>query len=347
MPRKSDQFSVIGKRQPRLDGVSKATGRSKFTDDVNLPGMLHAKIVRSPIPSGKIINIDTSKAEKLPGVKAVITSNDTNGLMAGPDEFVFCENDVKFFGDEVAAVAAVDEDTAAEAARLIQVDYEPTKALFSMEEALAKGAPAVHEHCEDNIADDRIMTFGDIDKALADADYIREDEYKINPNHQCFAENHVVVADYSLPDRLTIWTPMQVASIPQSNLAFKLGLSESKVRIMNLNSGGCFCGRGSEKTHHYAALILSRKTGRPVKLHCTADEEFLVFRGGGTYNFKFKTGVMKDGTLKAADVDLLLDSGAYMDVQFINLMFIGQCIQMLYKMDASKFTGRLVHGRSP
>ena len=151
----------MGTRQPRLDGALKASGRAEFTDDVVLPGMLQGKIVRSPIPSGKIVHIDTSKAEKLPGVRAVITYKDTSGLMSGSDKFLLCENMVHFFGDEVAAVAAVDEDTALEAAELIKVDYEPLPPLLSMEEAMAAGAPALHDFMTDNIADEITMSFGD------------------------------------------------------------------------------------------------------------------------------------------------------------------------------------------
>jgi 4-hydroxybenzoyl-CoA reductase subunit alpha len=343
MPRINGKYSVIGKRQPRLDGVFKATGRSEFTDDVILPGMLHGKIVRSNVPSGKILNIDISKAQKLHGVKAVLTYKDTNSLMVGSDQQLFCEDSVKYFGDEIAAVAAVDEDTAAEAADLIRIDFETTKPLLSVEEAIAEGASAIHDHCQDNCADDVNINFGDAEKAFSESEHIRVDEYTINPMHSCFTEQHIALVDYTLPDKLTIWTPIQVASIIQMNMAFKFNLPQSSVRIMNLNSGGCFCGRGSDKAHHYVAAILSRKTGRPVKIMCTADEEFLVFRGGGKYHFTFRTGVMKDGTLKVIDADLLLDCGAYMDAQFIVLGFIGQSLQMLYKQDASKFRGRLVY----
>jgi len=141
MTRKTDKYSVLGNRQPRLDGPLKATGRSQFTDDVRLPGLLHGKIVRSTVPRGRILNIDISRAEKLPGVKAIITHKDTNGLMLGPDQYVLCDDMVYYFGDEVAAVAAIDEDTAAEAAELIKVDYETMPPLLSMEEAASTGAP--------------------------------------------------------------------------------------------------------------------------------------------------------------------------------------------------------------
>ncbi len=343
MPRKSDKYSVVGKRQPRLDGPLKATGRSQFTDDVVLPGMLHGKIVRSAIPSGKILNIDTSRAEKLPGVKAVITHKDTDGLMVGADQLLLRDDSVNYFGDEIAAVAAVDEDTAIEAAELITVEYEPMSPLLSVEEAAVEGARVIHNHLDSNQADDVTMNFGDAEKAFAESDHIRVDEYTINPSHSAFSEQHIVLADYSLPDKLTIWTPIQSSVIIQMNMAFKFNLPVSKVRIMNLNTGGAFCGRGSDKAHHYIAALLSRRTGRPVKIRCTADEEFLVFRGGGTYNFKFKTGAKKDGTLKAIGAELLLDCGAYMDAQFIVLRFIGFSLQMLYKLDASNFTGRLVY----
>jgi len=343
MSRITEKYSVIGKRQPRLDGVFKSTGRSQFTDDVVLPGMLHAKIVRSSIPRGKIVNLDISRAQKLPGVKSVITHKDTGDLMVGPDQMLLRENDVKFFGDEIAAVAAVDEDTACEAAELIKVEYEHMEPLFSVAEAIAGNAPVIHEHCDDNCADDLKMKFGDTDRAFSESEYIRTDNYTVNPMHSCFAEHHVALVDYSLPNKLTVWSPVQVTGFIKMNMSFKFGIPESNIRVMNLNSGGCFCGRASDKAHHYIAAVLSRKTGRPVKIRCTAEEEFLVLRGGGKYNFTFKTGIMKDGTLKVIDADLLLDCGAYMDVQFIVLQFIGHSLQMLYKMDAVKFKGSLVY----
>jgi 4-hydroxybenzoyl-CoA reductase subunit alpha len=326
MSKKSDTYSVIGKRQPRLDGPFKATGRSQFTDDVILPGTLHGKIVRSPITRGKILNIDTSRAKKLPGVKAIITHKDTGGLMVGSDQILFAGDRVNHFGEEIAAVAAVDENTAVEAVELIRVEYEPMEPLLSVEEATAEGAPVLHEYYDDNYANDVSMNFGDAEKAFSEAEHIRTDEYIVNPTHSCFSEQHIVLADYSMPDKLTVWTPIQISIFIQMNMAFKFGLPQSSVRIMNLNTGGAFCGRGGDKPHHYIAAILSRKTGRPVKIRCTGEEEFIVHRGGGKYHFR-----------------LLLDCGAYMDTQFIVLWFIGATLQMLYKVDATKFKGRLVY----
>ena len=347
MSRKSDRYSVIGKRQPRLDSALKATGRSQFTDDIVLPGMLHGKIVRSPVPRGKILNIDTSKSKKIPGVKAIITHKDTNGIMLGSDQLLLSDDMVNCFGDEIAAVTAVDEDTAYEAAELVTVEYEPIKPLFSIEDATAEGAPIIHNHLNSNYADDVIMNFGDADKAFSESEHIQVDQYTVHPMHSCYSEHHVVLADYSLPDKLTIWTPIQASIFIQMNIAHRFDLPESKVRVCNLNTGGAFCGRGSDEPHHYIAALLSRKTGKPVKIRCTADEEFIVYRGGGKYNFRLKTGVMKDGTLKAIETDLLLDCGAYMGSQFIVLRFIGCTLQMLYKVEATKYRGRLVYTNNP
>ena len=343
MAKKSERYSVIGKRQPRLDGVFKATGRSQFTDDIVLPGMLHGKIVRSPIARGKIVGIDTSRAEKLPGVKAVITYQDTGGMMLGSDQGVFCSERVNYCGDEIAAVAAVDEDTASEAADLVKVDYEPLPPLLTVREASAEGAPLLHPYLDSNLADDVTMNFGDAVRAFAEADHIRVDEYTVHPAHSCFSEHHTVLADFSLPDRLTIWTPVQASIHIQMNMAFRFNLPESCVRVKNLNTGGAFCGRGSDKPHHYIAALLSKKAGKPVKIRCTSDEEFIVFHGGGRYDFRLTTGVKKDGTLKGVDAELMLDCGAYAGSQFIVLRFIGFTLQMLYKLDATKFRGRLVY----
>ncbi len=339
--------SVIGKRQPRLDGFQKVTGRSEFTDDVHLPGMLHGKIVRSSKNSAKICNVDVSRAEKLPGVRAVITSVDTKPIMVGPDQPVLREDMVNYFGDEIAAVAAVDEETAEEAAELIRVEYEPIDPILSVKDAIKEDARVIHDHLEDNYQDELKMDFGDCDKSFEESDLIRVDEYVIKPNHNCFSEHHAVVADFTRPDKLSVWTPMQAIALIQANMGHQFGLGVSDVRVLNLNTGGAFCGRASEKAHHFIAAVLSKKTGKPVKIRCTADEEFIVYRGGGDHHFKFKTGVKKDGTIKAVEAELRLDCGAYMDAQWVEMRFIGLTIQMLYKMESARYSGKLVYTNNP
>jgi CO/xanthine dehydrogenase Mo-binding subunit len=343
MSGKNNTFSVVGKRQTKLDGPLKASGRSQFTDDIKLPGMLCGKIVRSTIPRGRILNIDVSKANKLPGVKAIITHKDTGGIIVGPDQQLICDNLVNYIGDEVAAIAAVDEDTACEAAELIRIDYEPMPAVLSIEDATAPDAPILHEHYEDNYADEHNLTFGDVDKAFAESHHVRVDTFATYPNHNCFAELHVVLADYSLPNKLTIWTPSQTSILLQKGIAESMGMSESDVKICNLNTGGAFSGRGSVRPHHLIAAILSRKASRPVKIIATSDEEFIVCRSGGKNEFILKTGMMRDGTLKVVEADYLYECGAYIETQFIIPPIIGKHLQMLYKMEAMRYKGRLVY----
>jgi len=343
MPRKNEQYSIIGKRQTKLDAPLKATGRSQFTDDIVLPGMLHGKIVRSTIPRGKILSIDTTRAERLPGVLAVITARDTAGIMSGPDQQLLCDTIVNYIGDEVAAVAAIDEATAAEAAALISVAYEPLPALLTIEEAMAPNAPVLHEYFENNAADEKTVVYGDPDKAFAEADYVREDEFTSMPTHNCFAELHVVLADYSLPDKLSIWTPTQTALLFQKSIAQSLGLSESAVRVCGLNTGGAFSGRTSARTHHLIAALLSRKAGRPVKIMADADEEFIMCRAGGRNRYRFKTGVMKDGTIKVIDTEMIHDCGAYIETQFVVLIITSVLPQLLYKLEAYRYQGNLIY----
>ena len=344
MARENDKCSVLGKRQPKLDGPLKATGRSLFTDDIRLPGMLHAKIVRSPIPHGRILNIDVSKAEKLPGVHAVITSKDSGDITVGPDQPLLCIDTVKYIGDEVAAVAAVDEETALKAAGLINVEYEPLPAVLTVEEALKDKAPVLHdEYFENNYADEREEVIGDPDKAFAESDYIREDEYTVYPNHNCFAELHVVIADYSLPDKLTLWSPSQTAILFQKGMAAALEIPESNIRICSLNTGGAFSGRPALCPHHFIAVLLSRKAGRPVKIMADLDEEYIVCRSGGKNRYKLRTGLMKDGTIKVIELDVLNDCGAYVETGWLVLMLTSTYLPLLYKIDAYRYQGKFVY----
>ena len=340
---KSDKYSVVGKRLPRVDAAVKATGEAKFSEDIILPGMLFSKILRSPHAHAKILNIDISRAEKLQGVKAILLNKDTEGIYAGPDETVLASDKVRFIGDEVAAVAAVDENTAIEALELIKVDYEPLPAVFDMEEALKKESPKVHEFYDDNIPDNINISFGNVEEGFAESEYVREDRFVIYPTHSCFSEHHMCIAHFDSSEKLSIWTPIQSTHFIQKNMASNFKLSENRVRIITQNVGGAFCGRGSDRSYHYIAAMLSKKTGRPVRLRFSSDEEFLVYRGGGKYLIDLKTGVKKDGTLCAVHSNFTIDSGAYLATQFIVLRFLAINLQMLYKIKGTKCEGKLVY----
>jgi len=342
MPRKAD-FSVVGKNQPRLDGVDKVTGRSEFTDDVNLPGMLHGKIVRSPYARARILNIDVSAAKKLPGVRAILTPDDAKGVSIGINQPLLCDGTAHYIGHEVAAVAAIDEDTAFRAAELIKVDYEPLAEIQTIKSAMAPDALLIHEKAKGNIAWEQKQTHGDPDKAFAESDHIRVDEYISNPSHNCYAEYHVAIADYSRAGKLTVWTPTQSALLFQKSLAGGLGLSEGNVRIMSLNSGGGFTGRTATRPHHFLAALLSRQAARPVKIRASGAEEFLVCHAGGKVVYKLKSGTSKDGHLKVLEADILFDSGAFVESQMIVTVLTSSYLHALYTIEASRYRGRLIH----
>lgn len=340
---KPNTFNAVGKNQPRLDGAVKVSGRSEFTDDIVLPGMLHCKFVRSPHARAKILNIDTSKAERLPGVKAIITNKDAEDMMFGPDQYVLCKDTVNFIGDEVAAIAAVDRDIAAEAAELIKVEYEPLPPVLTMAKALRADAPQIHQRGENNIAAEHSNSHGDPDKAFAESDHVRVDQFTTPVSHNCYAEFHAVVADYSRPEKLSMWTPGQSAILMQAELAKQFKLSEGDVRILNLNTGGAFSGRVPLKTHHLITALLSRKAARPVKFFAAGDEEFLISRAGGYTTYRFKSGATKEGKLKVIEVEFNFDSGAYIEGLFLILMLTGAYLHLLYTIEAVRYHGRLIY----
>jgi CO/xanthine dehydrogenase Mo-binding subunit len=337
----SSSLAVIGRRQPRLDGFDKVSGRSIFTDDVRLPGMLQGKVLRSPHARARIISIDTTAAAALPGVKIVLTGADAPELMFSEHQPVFARDIVNYVGEEVAAVAAADLMTAEEAVRLIKVEYEVLEPALDLRQALKPNAPEIHGRAPGNIGPTHEQDFGDPDAAFAACDFIYEDEFKSPVQHNTLAEFHVALADFSNPDKLHMWTPTQGAPLYKMQLAEAFGLKESQVRIIYENIGGAFTGRGRAKPHHLISALLSRKTGKPVKIKATGDEEFIMFRGSGDTLYKFKTGVTKDGTIKALEADVTFDAGAHDEWAMI-LWLPAPYLNWLYKIDGVRYKGRFV-----
>lgn len=335
------QLSVVGRRQGRIDGFDKVSGRSVFTDDIKLPGMLHGKILRSPHARARITRIDTSRAEALPGVRLVVTGADAPDLMYSEHQPVFAGQAVNYVGEEVAAVAAIDLITAEDALELIDVEYEPLEPVFDVRHALNTDAPLIHERAPGNIGPTHEQDFGDPDIAFAESDLIIEDEFRSPVQHNTLAELHVALADFSNPDKLHMYTPTQGAPMYQIQLAQAFGLDESQVRIVYHNVGGAFTGRGRAKPHHLIAALLSRKAGKPVKIKATGDEEFIMFRGSGETLYRFRTGVMSDGTIRALEADVTFDTGAHDEWAMI-LWLPAPYLNWLYTVDAVRYRGRFV-----
>jgi len=335
------KYSVVGKPVVRVDGRVKVTGQAEYSGDITLPNMLHGKILRSPHPHAKIIKINTAKAEALPGVKAVITGKDTGPVRFGfvdtprypADEYPLAIDKVRYVGEEVAAVAAVDEITAAEALDLIEVEYEPIPAVFDPEEALKDGAPKVHEEIiptttcawEDwgvakqarpykvvnNICATTSMSYGDIEKGFAESDYVREDRFVVPATSHAAMEPHVALASFDSSGKLDVWLSHMSLALKQYWLAKTLGIPVSKVRVHKAFIGGAFGGKINLFPYEFLAAFLSRKTGRPVRIVLSREEVFTSCRLSHRMIVNVKTGVKSDGTIMAQHVKLINDPGAY------------------------------------
>jgi len=345
------EYSVIGKATTNVDGVAKVTGQAQYTFDIVLPRMLYGKILRSPHPHAKILNIDTSKAEKLLGVKAVVTGKDTLGVKHGCwrrftelcDEEGLCTTKVRYIGDPVAAVAATDEDIAEEALNLIEVEYEPLPAVFDPFEAEKEGAPRIHDEYENNINVSRHIEWGDVEEGFKNSDYIREDRFVLAPQSHTPLETHGSVASFDGAGRLTVWTSTQTPYFVQCLLAQTLGLREGDVRVIKPHVGGGFGGKNELFADQFCASLLSIKTGRPVKIIYTREEEFIGARRRIPMYYYLKIGAKKDGTLLAKEVKVVTDGGAYTSMNPTGLYLTGWFASFPYKYPNYKYDGYKVY----
>ncbi len=350
-----EQFDLIGKDMPRTDAWAKATGSAIYTDDMKLPGMLYGKILRSPVPHAKIAHIDVSKAVSLPGVKCVITGEDTPKIKYGnwrlfpdtQDEYPLAVDKVRFVGDEVAAVAAIDLDTAQEALDLIKVEYEELPAVFDIDSALKRGAPVIHDSSPNNISITRKIQYGDVDKGFQESDYIREDTFTVHAVSHAYLEPCATIAQCDLDGRITIWTSTQTPYIVQCLLASTLGMRENDIRVIKPYVGGGFGGKMELRPWEFCAAFIAKKTGRPVKFTLTREEELIAGRRRHPMKIYSKVGFKKDGTIVAKDLKISLDGGAYNSMGPTATFLCGNFGAMLYRYPNYRFYGQHVYTNKP
>lgn len=310
-------FKVVGHRVRQMDGAEKASGSALYAEDLRLEGLLYGKILRSPYPHAKIVNIDAEKTRSLPGVVCVITAANTPQKMflgmGGPfqDKMALESEKVRYIGDEVAAVAAETEEIAEEALRFIDVTYEELPAVFDPFEAMAEGAPLVHEEKPKNIAGVVRRNFGNLEKAFAESDFIVEDDFQTPAVSHTNMETRCTVALVDQDDVLNIWTPTQSPYFVKKEVAHVLDLSPSKVRIREIHGGGGFGSRSKVCEDEAVASFLAVKTRRPVRIAYTREEEFTATRIRLPFHMHIKTGVRNDGTLLAREINVVADKGAY------------------------------------
>lgn len=348
-------YQIIGQSVPRPDARAKATGAAVYTDDIVLPGMLHGRLLRSPLPHARILDIDTSRALALSGVKAVVTGRDLPQVRYGnwrlfpslQDETALALDRVRFIGDEVCAVCAVDRDTAEEALSLIRVDYEELPAVFDVPSALAEGAPRLHEGVPGNVSLERKIRYGDIERGFAEADYVREDTFEVQAVSHAYLEPCSSVATCDIDGRLTLYTSTQVPYIVQCLLASVLGLRENDVRVIKPAVGGGFGGKMELRPFEVCAAFLSRRTGRPVKFTLDRDEELTCGRRRHPMTLTSRVGFRRDGTLLAKDLHILLNGGAYNAMGPTATFLCGNFGAMLYRYPAYRFLGQHVYTNLP
>ncbi len=309
------EYKILGKRIPRTDYLRKVTGQAIYTADIKLPKMLYAKVLRSPLPHAKILNIDVSRALKLPGVKAVVTGFDGYGVKWGvfkytQDHAMLPTDKVRYIGEDVAAVAAVDEETALEALELIRVDYEPLPAVFDPIKAMEEGAPLIHEEYPRNINIHVHIEVGDVDKAFKEAYLVREDTFKASGEAYAMMEPYAVVAWYN-NGYLDLWMPNAGPHVRAKALSNLLKIPLNRVRVRRIDIGGAFGGRSEVSPGDFIASLLSIKTGRPIKLTLTREENAIATRQVHDIIATIKTGVKKDGTIIAKEFKVIYDGGAY------------------------------------
>jgi 4-hydroxybenzoyl-CoA reductase alpha subunit len=345
------KYAVINTPVHNIDGIAKVTGRAQYTFDISLPGMLYGKILRSSYPHAKILKINKKKAEALSGVKAVVTGKDTLGVRQGIwrrykelcDEEILARSKVRYIGEPVAAVAAVDEDTAEEALDLIEVEYESLPAAFEPLEAIKEGAPQIHEHAERNINVTRHIEWGDVDEGFKKADHIREDWFRCSSQAHMCMETHCAVASYSPEGKLTVWTSSQSHYYIQVLLSWVLGLRESDVRVISRYTGGGFGSKFELDSAQFCSSLLSMKLCKPVKIVLTREEEFMATKRRTPMFYYLRTGVKKDGQFMAKEARVFTEGGAYTSMGATALYLTGFFQAFPYVWPGYRFDGYRVY----
>ena len=309
-----DSTTYIGKRVPSVEAPQKAQGAGRYVTDLNLPGMLWGKILRSPYPHARILNVDASKARALRGVKAVVTGDDPRNILHGPiiaDEYILSKDKVRFAGEEIAAVAAVDPDAAEEALELLEIEYEELPFVTDPAEAVRPGAPDLHD-VENNIANQGDILHGDPDDAFARAVAVVENTYRTSSVHQCYMEPMATVAEYDPSGRLTLHLGVQNPWLCKMRYAEILGMPSQDVRIIHSFIGGGF-GAKMEHRMHLITALLAKDAKKPVRIDHTRGDEFVATRPRVAMTIYNKLAADEQGYLLAKEADVLADNGAYTD----------------------------------
>ena len=351
--REAEPLTIIGKPNMKVDAMAKVSGETLFADDLALPRMLFCKLLRSPHPHARIVNVDVRKAQAMAGVVATLVGSEVpipfGILPVSQDEHALSLDKVRFVGDPVAAVAALDEETAERALRLIDVEYEVLPPVMSIEDALAADAPAIHEdeRYQGNVQKAVSLQFGDVDEGFAEADHVREDTFFFQGNTHLPLEQHSALASYGADGKLTLWSSTQTPHYVHRAMAKVLEMPPSQIRVIACPNGGGFGGKSDPFNHEIVVAKLSMKTRRPVKVTLNREEVFYCHRGRHPVAMWVKTGVKKNGAITAMHFRSFLDGGAYGSYGAASLYYTGALQTVTYKVPRYKFEGLRVFTNKP
>jgi len=354
------KLHVVGENVKRIDTLGKVTGAAVYAADYNLPGTLFAKMKRSDIAHAKIKRIDTRRALAYPGVKAVLTHENVPRVLhygsphprsasVTKDQYIF-DNKVRYWGEGVAAVAASSEEMAEEALDLIEVEYEPLPAMFTVEDALQPDAPLIHEESETGsnmVRQPVVVTRGDVKRGFEEADVIMEGEYEMGRPIAAYMEPNVCVCEWDRNGKLTLRVSTQTAFMVRGIMAEVLGLPLSKVRVIVEHMGGGFGAKQDLFQHEFVCALLAKQVQRPVMMEYTRKETFLGGRSRHPCKIWLKQGFKKDGTITAREALLTYNTGAY-GSHGTGVTAVGtHSLTSLYRCENVHLVGRFVYTNAP
>jgi 4-hydroxybenzoyl-CoA reductase alpha subunit len=346
------KLHVIGQPLRKVDAAAKVTGRTIFADDLVLPQMLYAKMLRSTRPHARIVRIDTSAAEMMDGVKAILLGTElpiTFGILpVSQDEHTLAIDTVRYVGDPVVAVAAVDEETAEEATRRIKVEYEDLPSIMSIPDGVRPTDTPIQSYAEHgNIHKTISFEFGQTAAALEKADLVLDDLFFYQGNTHLPMEQHAAVGLYQADGKLTVWSSTQTPHYVHRALARVLEMPANRIQVIACPNGGGFGGKSDPFSHEIAVAKLAMKTGRPVKIALTREEVFYCHRGRHPVLMKSRLGLKKDGTITGMHFQTILDGGAYGSYGVASTYYTGALQTTTYHIPAYKFEGARLFTNKP
>ncbi|HEY7475574.1 MAG TPA: molybdopterin cofactor-binding domain-containing protein [Vicinamibacterales bacterium] len=349
----SGRLGVIGVPRRRVDGRAMTTGQTKYADDLMLPRMVFARLLRSHVPHARIVSIDTRRATDHPGVLLVLTGRDLpvpyGILPVTQDEHALAIDKVRFVGDPVALVVARDETTAADAAELIDVTYEALETISDHDEALAVAEPRIHDYgAGGNVHKKVSLEFGDVEEGLAAADHVFEDVFFYEGNTHLPLEQHATVAHLDGSGKLVVYSSTQTPHYLHRALARALEMPAAHIRVIATPNGGGFGGKSDPFNHEVAVAKAALTLDRPIKITLTREEVFYCHRGRHPVLMKFRTGVKNDGTLTGVHLQTILDGGAYGSYGVASTFYTGALQTVTYHVPRYKFQGcRVFTNKAP